>query len=152
MLSAVRGQGLEGVVAKRKDSIYESGQRTGSWVKYRVNRGQELVIGGYIPGSHDLDSIIVGYYRGEELAYARSKRLCSGFAASGFRETTPFDRSELSVCESSRNSQRAVGHLLIAIIRDSQPDGQCPALALPAGADRCTWSKGSQRKAPPLQE
>jgi bifunctional non-homologous end joining protein LigD len=38
MLSAVRGQGLEGVVAKRKDSIYESGQRTGSWVKYRVNR------------------------------------------------------------------------------------------------------------------
>jgi bifunctional non-homologous end joining protein LigD len=47
MLAAVRQQGLEGVIAKRKDSLYEPGKRTGSWVKCRVNRGQEFVIGGY---------------------------------------------------------------------------------------------------------
>lgn len=40
MLAAVRQQGLEGVIAKRKDSLYEAGKRTGSWVKCRVNRGQ----------------------------------------------------------------------------------------------------------------
>jgi ATP-dependent DNA ligase len=39
--------GFEGIVAKRKDSVYESGKRTGTWVKYKVNRGQEFVIGGY---------------------------------------------------------------------------------------------------------
>ena len=48
MLDAVRGQGLEGVVAKRKDSRYEAGKRSGSWAKYRLNSGQELVIGGYM--------------------------------------------------------------------------------------------------------
>ena len=46
MLRAVREQGLEGVVAKRKDSLYEPGKRTGPWIKLRLNRGQELVIGG----------------------------------------------------------------------------------------------------------
>src|SRR5262245_57408326 len=41
--------GFEGIVAKRKDSFYESGKRTGAWVKCKVNRGQEFVIGGYTP-------------------------------------------------------------------------------------------------------
>ena len=38
MLQAVRQQGLEGIIGKRKDSIYEIGKRSGSWIKYRVNR------------------------------------------------------------------------------------------------------------------
>ena len=45
MLSAIRAQGLEGIVAKRKDSRYEVGKRSGAWAKYRLNSGQELVIG-----------------------------------------------------------------------------------------------------------
>jgi ATP-dependent DNA ligase len=52
MLAAVRQQQLEGIIGKRMDSLYEPGKRTGAWIKYRVNRGQELVIGGYIPGPH----------------------------------------------------------------------------------------------------
>jgi DNA ligase D-like protein (predicted ligase) len=77
MLAAVRQQGLEGVIAKRKNSLYEPGKRTGSWVKCRVNRGQELVIGGYIPGPHGFDSLIVGYYRGKDLVYVA--RVRNGF-------------------------------------------------------------------------
>jgi bifunctional non-homologous end joining protein LigD len=50
--STYRGGLLEGIVAKRRDSLYEPGKRTGAWIKYRVNRGQEFVIGGYIPGPH----------------------------------------------------------------------------------------------------
>jgi ATP-dependent DNA ligase len=53
--------GSEGIVGKRKDSLYESCKRTGAWVKYRVNRGQEFVIGGYTPGN-PFDALIVGYY------------------------------------------------------------------------------------------
>ena len=74
MLRAVREQGLEGVVAKQRDSMYQTGKRTGAWVKYRVNWGQEFVIGGYIPGTHGLDSIIVGYYREEDLVYVARVR------------------------------------------------------------------------------
>jgi bifunctional non-homologous end joining protein LigD len=67
MLAAIREQGLEGVVGKRIDSVYEPGQRTGAWTKHRLNLGQKFVIGGYTPGPYGLDSIIVGYYRGKEL-------------------------------------------------------------------------------------
>src|ERR1700674_197496 len=77
ILVAVREQKLEGVVAKRKDSSYEAGKRSGSWIKYRVNRGQELVIGGYIPGAHGFDSLIVGYYQGKDLMYVA--RVRNGF-------------------------------------------------------------------------
>jgi DNA ligase D-like protein (predicted ligase) len=74
MLQAVREQGLEGIVAKRKDSLYEAGHRTGAWAKYRVNRGQELVIGGYTPSPNGLDAIIVGYYKGHDLIYVARVR------------------------------------------------------------------------------
>src|ERR1700730_17067081 len=44
MVAAVRSQGLESVVAKRRDSRYEPGQRIGAWVKMRIGGGQEFVI------------------------------------------------------------------------------------------------------------
>ena len=65
--------GFEGIVAKRKDSYYEPGKRTGAWVKYKVNQGQEFVIGGYTPGN-PFDSLIVGYYEGEQFLYASKVR------------------------------------------------------------------------------
>jgi DNA ligase D-like protein (predicted ligase) len=84
MLAAVRQQQLEGVIGKRKDSLYEPGKRTGSWVKCRVNRGQELVIGGYIPGPHGFDSLIVGYYRDKDLVYVA--RVRNGFVPASRRQ------------------------------------------------------------------
>jgi DNA ligase D-like protein (predicted ligase) len=84
MLAAVRQQGLEGVIGKRKDSFYEAGKRTGAWVKCRVNRGQELVIGGYIPGPHGFDSLIVGYYQGKDLVYVA--RVRNGFVLASRRQ------------------------------------------------------------------
>jgi DNA ligase D-like protein (predicted ligase) len=77
MLAAVRKQGLEGVVAKRKDGVYEPGKRSGSWAKMRINRGQEFVIGGFMPGPHGIDSIIVGNYRGKDFVYVA--RVRNGF-------------------------------------------------------------------------
>jgi bifunctional non-homologous end joining protein LigD len=84
MLSAARSQGLEGVVAKRKDSRYEAGKRSGAWAKYRLNAGQELVIGGYIPGTHGVDAIVVGYYRGDDLIYVA--RVRNGFVPASRRQ------------------------------------------------------------------
>jgi ATP-dependent DNA ligase len=77
LVRAAREQHLEGIVGKRKDSRYEPGKRSGAWIKYRLNLGQEFVIGGFTPGPHGLDAIIVGYYRGNELIYVARTR--SGF-------------------------------------------------------------------------
>jgi bifunctional non-homologous end joining protein LigD len=60
--AAVKAQGLEGIVAKQTRSRYESGERSGAWLKLRVNKGQELVIGGYRVGREDFDNLAVGYY------------------------------------------------------------------------------------------
>jgi ATP-dependent DNA ligase len=62
ILTAIREHGLEGVVGKRKESLYEVGKRTGSWTKHRVNLAQEFVIDGFMPGPDGLDSITFGYY------------------------------------------------------------------------------------------
>jgi DNA ligase D-like protein (predicted ligase) len=84
MLAGVRKQQLEGAIAKRTDSRYESGKRTGAWSKYRVNRSQEFVIGGFVPGSHGFDSIVVGYYNGPDLVYVA--RVRNGFVPASRRQ------------------------------------------------------------------
>jgi len=84
LLSAVREQGLEGIIGKRKDSHYQPGKRSGAWIKHRVNRGQEFVIGGYFPGPHGLDSLIVGYYDGDKLMYVARTR--NGFVPASRRQ------------------------------------------------------------------
>ena len=57
LIESVKAQGLEGLVAKRLDSRYESGLRSGAWQKMRVNRGQEFVIGGYTVGTKTFDAL-----------------------------------------------------------------------------------------------
>jgi DNA ligase D-like protein (predicted ligase) len=74
MLKFVKNHGLEGAVAKRTDSAYQPGQRTGLWSKYRINLGQEFVIGGYVPSHLGVDALVVGFYRGKDLIYASRVR------------------------------------------------------------------------------
>ena len=69
ILEAVRKLGLEGVVGKRTDSIYEPGERSGAWIKLRANMEQEFVIGGYIPGARGFDVLLVGVYENKELKF-----------------------------------------------------------------------------------
>jgi DNA ligase D-like protein (predicted ligase) len=84
LLSAVREQRLEGIIGKQKDSHYQPGKRSGAWIKHRVNRGQEFVIGGYFPGTHGFDSLIVGYYNGDKLMYVARTR--NGFVPASRRQ------------------------------------------------------------------
>jgi ATP-dependent DNA ligase len=88
--------GFEGIVAKRKNSFYESGKRTGAWVKYKVNRRQEFVIGGYTLGN-PFDALIVGYYEGKRLLYAAKVR--NGFVPLVRREVaSKFKGLEVDTC------------------------------------------------------
>lgn len=79
LILSVKAQGLEGLVAKRRDSRYEAGQRSGAWLKMRVNRGQEFVIGGYTVGGATFDALIFGYYEGKDLVYVARTR--NGFTS-----------------------------------------------------------------------
>jgi DNA ligase D-like protein (predicted ligase) len=96
MIRVAKEFGFEGIVAKRKESLYESGKRTGAWVKYRVNRGQEFVVGGYTPGN-PFDALIVGYYEAERLLFAAKVR--NGFVPQDRREVaTKFKGLETDTC------------------------------------------------------
>lgn len=85
LIRSVKAQGLEGLVAKRRNSKYEPGQRSGAWQKMRVNQGQEFVIAGYTPSPKNFDAVVIGYYEGSKLMYAARTR--NGF--------TPASRAEL---------------------------------------------------------
>jgi bifunctional non-homologous end joining protein LigD len=115
LLSAARERRLEGVVAKRLDSPYRPGRRSGEWIKVRNWRRQEFVIGGWMPGeggrSRRMGSLLVGYYDSTPEEARRLERppllVFAGGVGSGFtndevdrltrmltarsREETPFD-------------------------------------------------------------
>jgi DNA ligase D-like protein (predicted ligase) len=74
VIDAVTGLGLEGIVAKRLSSRYIPGERSNDWLKLKLDRQQEFVIGGYRPGPHGVDSLLVGYYEGRQLRFAGKVR------------------------------------------------------------------------------
>jgi bifunctional non-homologous end joining protein LigD len=87
LYEATRQAGMEGIVAKRRDSRYETGKRTEAWLKIKATRSEEFVIGGYTPGSGSRErtfgSLVVGYYKpgARKLTYV-------GHAGSGFDDRT----------------------------------------------------------------
>ena len=83
MLEMVRSHGLKGVVAKKLTSFYEPGRRPGAWSKMRVELSQELVIGGYTPGTHSIDAVLTGLYKGRDLHFCGSVR--NGFVPASRR-------------------------------------------------------------------
>jgi bifunctional non-homologous end joining protein LigD len=94
LLEAARRQGLEGIVAKRCDSPYRPGKRTGEWIKTRVWQRQEFVIGGHIPGegkrAERVGSLLIGYYdkRRSELGKGEKQLLhFAGGVGSGLKES-----------------------------------------------------------------
>jgi bifunctional non-homologous end joining protein LigD len=87
-LEAARKQGLEGVVAKHRRSVYEPGRRARTWLKIKVRPEQELVVGGWTPGegaASELGALVVGYYEGE----GKDRKLhFAGKVGSGFNAQT----------------------------------------------------------------
>ena len=91
LLAAVDAQGLEGVVAKRRDSRYEPGRRSPAWVKVKVRRHQELVVAGWLPGTGAREatfgSLLVGYHDPPaEAGRAAGPLRYAGRVGTGFRD------------------------------------------------------------------
>jgi bifunctional non-homologous end joining protein LigD len=85
MLDASRASGLEGIVAKRLDSVYEEGRRSAAWLKIKNRHRQDLVIGGWLDGEGKREglpgALLVGYWEGDHLVYA-------GRVGTGFTDAT----------------------------------------------------------------
>ena len=88
LLDEARARGWEGVIAKRKDAVYEPGKRSRAWLKLKVEQRQEFVVGGYTEPRNSrqhLGAILLGYYDGEHnLVYA-------GHTGGGFSRRTLTD-------------------------------------------------------------
>lgn len=102
--------GLEGIVAKRADSLYEIGKRSKTWLKVKATKSDDFVICGYTAGngsrSNSFGALVLGYYKGDELKYAGS--VGTGFTEKSMQsilktlkglvvKTCPF--SEKSACK-----------------------------------------------------
>ncbi|EAX47111.1 DNA ligase (ATP) [Thermosinus carboxydivorans Nor1] len=96
LLLASRRLGLEGIVAKKLDSIYLPGKRPGTWLKIKNVRRQEFVIGGWLPGQGTrtgmIGALLLGYYDRTPKEAAKAgqpqRLLFAGAVGTGFTHTT----------------------------------------------------------------
>jgi len=73
LLKEVRRRGLEGIIGKQRNSVYEPGRRSGAWIKLKCVNEQEFVIGGYTPpqgARKHFGAILAGYYENKKLVFA----------------------------------------------------------------------------------
>lgn len=84
-IASSRELGLEGVVAKQRDSPYADGRRSRSWIKIKHHSTQEVVIGGWTSGTgrraNTLGALLLGVPDGDRLRYV-------GKVGTGFTDRT----------------------------------------------------------------
>lgn len=110
------GQGLEGIMAKKSNSLYEIGARTDNWVKIKVNLRQEVVIAGYTEPRNSrkfFGALLLGLYKDGELVYI-------GHSGSGF----------------NTKSLEQIYKKLQPLVIDDCPFAECPKGNMPV-----TWVK-----------
>ncbi len=82
LLEEVQRRGLEGIIGKQRNSVYEPDRRSGSWIKLKCVNEQEFVIGGYTPpqgARKHFGALLVGYYDNNKLVFAG--KVGTGFTA-----------------------------------------------------------------------
>jgi bifunctional non-homologous end joining protein LigD len=73
LLPEVQKRGLEGLIGKLRDSVYEPGRRSGAWIKLKCVNEQEFVIGGFTPpqgARQHFGAVLVGYYEKKKFLFA----------------------------------------------------------------------------------
>jgi bifunctional non-homologous end joining protein LigD len=86
-LTAAKDLGLEGIIAKKEDSLYQIGQRSREWLKIKVNKRHEVVIGGYTNNENSaksFSSLLVGVFEKGKLQY--TGKIGTGFTSAQQKE------------------------------------------------------------------
>jgi bifunctional non-homologous end joining protein LigD len=127
LLAEVKARGLEGLIGKLRDSTYESGRRSGAWIKLKCVNEQEFVVGGYTPpqGTRKyFGAILVGYFEDGRLKFA-------GKVGTGFNTTLlrvlhgRFEKLRRAECPFANLPEKA--------------GGRWTQNVTPAEMRRCTW-------------
>lgn len=69
LFQLAKEQGLEGIVAKEKTSLYFQGKRTKTWLKMKNLMDDDFVVCGWIPKDNNMSSIVLGQYKDGKLIY-----------------------------------------------------------------------------------
>lgn len=104
LYAAALESGFEGVVAKRKDAIYQPGKRSGAWLKIKSTQTSDFVVGGYTKGKgarEPLGALLLGYWAGKKLQYAghAGSGLTDEIVASLLKRFAPLVRKESPFAE-----------------------------------------------------
>jgi bifunctional non-homologous end joining protein LigD len=118
VLAAAAAAGLEGVVAKRRDSRYRPGERATSWVKIKLVKTQDVVIGGWTDGEGEragsLGALLLGVYDGAALRYAG--KVGTGFDTAARRDLLtalrPLSRTASPFEAESGPARRELAHFV----------------------------------------
>jgi bifunctional non-homologous end joining protein LigD len=114
-------------------------QGDGAWVKMRINKGQELVIGGYVPTGKNFDSLIVGYYERDDLIYVA--RVRNGFIpALRAKVFERFHKLEIKTCPFSNLPQRDKGRWGQGLTPDKMPECRWLKPHLVAQIEYADWT------------
>lgn len=127
LLKEVKARGLEGIIGKKRESRYESGRRSGAWIKLKCVAEQEFVIGGYTAPQgtrRHFGALLVGYHDGAKLKFAG--KVGTGFNAALLRTLhARFQELKRPTCPFADLPEKRGG-------RWSQN-------ITPAGMRKCTW-------------
>jgi bifunctional non-homologous end joining protein LigD len=162
MLEIAKSMGLEGIVAKRRNSRYEPGRRSRAWIKTALVQTQEVIVGGWTTGegrrSGSLGALLLGAHdENNQLRYLG--HVGTGFSDAMLRDllakletiptaTSPFDEPvpreherkahwvrPLLVGEVVYRTFTSDGRLRHAAWRGMRPDKQPGEVTLPADLD-----------------
>lgn len=99
-------QELEGIVAKRKDSRYYFDRRTKDWIKIKYLKDDDFIVLGYVPKENNMNSIILGQYKNNQLIYKGHVTL--GVGGEPFRKIKSLDETSCPFSEVPKGNENAV--------------------------------------------
>jgi bifunctional non-homologous end joining protein LigD len=127
LLAEVKRRGLEGLIGKRPNSVYEPGRRSGTWIKIKCVTEQEFVIGGFTPPAgarKHFGALLVGYYDDDSLRFAG-------------KVGTGFDTKMLSMLHRKLSAEKRERCPFADL--PSKQNGQWVQGITPTEMRKCTW-------------
>lgn len=143
LFELAKEKGLEGIVAKKKESLYWQGKKSKDWIKCKVMSTEDCVICGYIPKENNMTSLVLGQYNDTELVYKGhvtlgvSLRILNqhkykiidyspfGYVPKGNEEATWIDPNLVCIVESMPTEKEGFRQPVFKGIRDDKAPLEC---------------------------
>ena len=139
LFEAVKANDMEGIVVKRKTSLYLAGKHHREWLKIKYRRSLNCVIGGYTMRGNQVNSLLLGIFQDEQLIYV-------GRAGSGLSES---DRQTLSIELPSLTVPKS---LFSRYSSSKIPEARFTKPLLTVRVEFAEWTEHMQLRSPVIKE